>query len=204
MRRQIRSRTMLTRTSHARLEERPSPCPYLPRAQHCSARPLLRHCLGSAPRRTRQASDGNAAMQKVWPAHSSAYPCSPRRGPEQGPPLPGGNCVLIGSNPSAIVPVERQFSCIFPAHPRPLARCLSRALRQLRGSASAAQPFGFRLSENLFGKTPHKARPKRFSEPSEKAPLGLGSGAHSPPQNAKCAFSGTPVLASLRARVSRG
>jgi hypothetical protein len=37
----------------------------------------------------------------------------------------------------------------------------------------------FRLSENLFGKTPHRARTKRFSEPSENAPLGLGSGAHS-------------------------
>jgi hypothetical protein len=54
--------------------------------------------------------------------------------------------------------------------PRPAAR---------RGSASAAPPCGFRLSENLFGKSPHRTRTKRFPEPSEKAPLGLGSGAHS-------------------------
>ena len=77
------------------------------------------------------------------------------------------------------VSVERHLSRIRPCLTRPLARCLSRALRQLRGSASASQPCGFRLSENLFGKTPHRTRTKRFSEPSEKAPLGLWSGAHS-------------------------
>ena len=35
------------------------------------------------------------------------------------------------------VSVKHHLSSIFPAHPRSLARCLSRALRQLRGSASA-------------------------------------------------------------------
>ncbi len=78
------------------------------------------------------------------------------------------------------VSVERHLSRIRPCLTRPLARCLSRALRQLRGSALPLRaPCGFRLSENLFGKTPHRTRTKRFSEPSEKAPLGLGSGAHS-------------------------
>jgi len=70
------------------------------------------------------------------------------------------------------VSIERQFSRIFPAHPRSLARCLSRARRH--GTALL-----FRLSENLFGKSPHRTRTKRFSEPSENAPFGLGSGAHS-------------------------
>ncbi len=78
------------------------------------------------------------------------------------------------------VSVKRHLSRIRPCLTRSLARCLSRALRQLRGSASHyVRPKGFRLSENLFGKTPHSARTKRFSEPSKKAPLGLGSGAHS-------------------------
>ena len=40
----------------------------------------------------------------------------------------------------------------------------------------------FRPSENLFAKNPQRARQrKRFSEPSEKAPLGLGSGLLSRP-----------------------
>ena len=63
------------------------------------------------------------------------------------------------------VSVERHLSRIRPCLTRPLARCLSRALRQLRGSASASQPFGFRLSENLFAKDRNA---KTFSEPSEK------------------------------------
>lgn len=75
--------------------------------------------------------------------------------------------------------IKHHISRIFPCLTRPLARCLTRALRQLRGSASATPPCGLRLSENLFLKTPHRTRRKRFSEPSVKAPLGLGSGAHS-------------------------
>lgn len=72
----------------------------------------------------------------------------------------------------ADVSIERQFSRIFPAHPRSLARCLSRARR--RGTALL-----FRLSENLFAKSPHRTRTKRLPEPSENAPFGLGNGAHS-------------------------
>ncbi len=63
------------------------------------------------------------------------------------------------------VSVVCHFSRISPAHPRSLARCLSRALRH--GAALL-----LRLSENLFGKSPHRTRTKRFSEPSAKAPLG--------------------------------
>jgi hypothetical protein len=63
------------------------------------------------------------------------------------------------------VSVKRHLSCIFPAHPRSLARCLSRALRH--GAALL-----LRLSKNLFGKPPQRTRTKRFSEPSAKAPLG--------------------------------
>jgi hypothetical protein len=57
---------------------------------------------------------------------------------------------------------------IFPAYPRSLALVLIPRPAALRVSASAYQPpSGFRLSENLCAKNA-----KRFSEPSEKAPLG--------------------------------
>jgi hypothetical protein len=77
------------------------------------------------------------------------------------------------------ISVERHLSRIFPCLTRSLARCLSRALRHGTALLRLRRPKGFRLSENLFGKSPHRTRTKRFSEPSEKAPFGLGSGAHS-------------------------
>jgi hypothetical protein len=77
------------------------------------------------------------------------------------------------------VSLERHLSRIFPCLTRSLARCLSRALRHGTALLRLRRPKGFRLSENLFGKSPHRTRTKRFSEPSEKAPFGLGSGAHS-------------------------
>lgn len=77
------------------------------------------------------------------------------------------------------VSVERHLSRIFPCLTRSLARCLSRARRHGTALLRLRRPKGFRLSENLFGKSPHRTRTKRFSEPSEKAPFGLGSGAHS-------------------------
>jgi hypothetical protein len=77
------------------------------------------------------------------------------------------------------VSVERHLSRIFPCLTRSLARCLSRARRHGTALLRLRRPKGFRLSENLFGKPPHRTRTKRFSEPSEKAPFGLGSGAHS-------------------------
>jgi hypothetical protein len=70
------------------------------------------------------------------------------------------------------VSIERQFSRISPTFPRSLARCFSRAQRRCAALL-------FRLSQNLFDTSPHRARTKRFSEPSEKAPLDLGSGAPS-------------------------
>jgi hypothetical protein len=86
------------------------------------------------------------------------------------------------------VSIERQFSRIFPAHPRSLARCLSRApspqgtktvRRGPRFCGTARLCFGFTaLRVSAFRKSLCNER-KRFSEPSEKAPLGLGSGAHS-------------------------
>jgi hypothetical protein len=82
------------------------------------------------------------------------------------------------------VSIERQFSRIFPAHPRSLASVLNPRPAARRVSASASPPCGFRLSKNLCA-----TNGKRFSEPSEKDaawPWERGT------------------LASLRARVSRG
>ena len=82
------------------------------------------------------------------------------------------------------VSIERQFSRIFPAHPRSLASVLNPRPAARRVSASASPPCGFRFSKNLCA-----TNAKRFSEPSEKDaawPWERGT------------------LASLRARVSRG
>jgi len=83
------------------------------------------------------------------------------------------------------ISIERQFSRIFPAHPRSLASVLIPRPAARRVSAShSVRPCGFRLSKNLCATSA-----KRFSEPSEKDaawPWERGT------------------LASLRARVSRG
>ncbi len=73
----------------------------------------------------------------------------------------------------ADVSIEHQFSRIFPCSPS-----VTRVGATPAPSGNCAALL-FRLSENLFGKSPHRTRTKRFSEPSEKAPLGLGSGTHS-------------------------
>jgi len=82
------------------------------------------------------------------------------------------------------VSIERQFSRIFPAHPRSLARCLSRARRHGASLLRLRRPVGFGFQKILCA-----TNAKRFSEPSEKDaawPWERGT------------------LASLRARVSRG
>ena len=82
------------------------------------------------------------------------------------------------------VSIERQFSRIFPAHPRSLARCLSRARRHGASLLRLRRPTGFGFQKILCA-----TNAKRFSEPSEKDaawPWERGT------------------LASLRARVSRG
>ena len=73
------------------------------------------------------------------------------------------------------VSIERQFSRIFPAHPRSLASVLIPRPAARRVSASASPPCGFRLSENLVCNE-HK---RDFPNLPKKTPLGLGSWAHS-------------------------
>jgi len=114
----------------------------------------------------------DANLRRAWLPHSLPLQ------PEAWPAAANGSVATrsqrrpCGDGLQQSVSIERHLSRIFPAHPRSLAQCLSRALRH--GTALL-----FRLSENLFSKSPHRTRTKRFSEPSENAPFGLGSGAHS-------------------------
>jgi hypothetical protein len=72
------------------------------------------------------------------------------------------------------VSIERQFSRIFPAHPRSLARCLSRARRHGASLLRLRRPVGFGFQKIFVQRTQ-----KDFPNLPKKTPLGLGSGAHS-------------------------
>jgi hypothetical protein len=67
------------------------------------------------------------------------------------------------------VSIERQFSRISPTCPRSLARCFSRARRRYAALL-------FRLSQNLFDTSPHRARTKDFPNLPKKHRLTLGAG----------------------------
>jgi hypothetical protein len=114
----------------------------------------------------------------------------------------------------ASVFIERQFSRIFPAHPRSLARCLSRARRHgaslLRlhhpatqrsriGDPGFRRPAGFGFQKILCARNA-----KRFSEPSEKDAAWPWERGTLPPHHTQIVCWGPRDLASLRARVSRG
>ena len=90
--------------------------------------------------------------------------------------------------PSMGVSVKRHLSRIFPCLTRSLARCLSRALRQLRGSAShCVRPAGYGFQKIFSAKLRTERGRKDFPNLPKKRRLALGAG----------------HLPSLRARVSR-
>jgi len=70
------------------------------------------------------------------------------------------------------VSIERQFSRIFPAHPRSLASVLNPRPAARRVSASASPPCGFRLSKNLVC----NERKKIFRTFRKRRRLALGAG----------------------------
>ncbi len=73
------------------------------------------------------------------------------------------------------VSIERQFSRIFPAHPRSLASVLIPRPAARRVSAShSVRPAGFGFQKIFVQRTQ-----KDFPNLPKKTPLGLGSGAHS-------------------------
>ena len=81
----------------------------------------------------------------------------------------------LASTLQMIVGVERQFSCIFPAHPRSLASVLipRPAARRVSASAYAA------LRVSVFKKTLCNERKKIFRTFRKRHRLALGSEAHS-------------------------
>ena len=86
------------------------------------------------------------------------------------------------------VSVKRHLSRICPCLTRSLARCLSRALRQLRGSASHyVRPAGFGFQKIFSANLRTERGRKDFPNLPKKRRLALGAG----------------HLTSLRARVSR-
>ena len=105
----------------------------------------------------------------------------------------GSAVVLLRTRPAAstlqtIAVVESQFSWTFPAHPRSLASVL------------IPRPAARRLL--LFpDSSPNQMR---WVPTPGNAPLALGSGAHHHPNMQRPHVRGPRLLASLRARVSRG
>ena len=94
---------------------------------------------------------------------------------------------------------ERHSSEFPPCSPSVTRSVLFPRPAALRCSASSPSGLGFQQQISRAKNTLGNFLP----EPPQKAHLGLGSGAHSPPQHTQIACRGAPVLASLRARVSR-
>ena len=155
---------ILTRTSHPRLEEWPSPCPHSPRTKRRAARHVIpRRLAMPAPLRTQRAIDDDADVLKVWPVHSPAHPYSHGRMSEPGPLQPGGSRVLAATNLSAGRLRKAPSLLDLPCSPSVTRSVLFPRPAALRGSALhgperlkavpsevlAHAPFGFRLSENL-------------------------------------------------------
>jgi hypothetical protein len=130
-------------------------------AEHRGARPT--HSLLLQPGAWRATANGSIA------ARSQRRPC--------------------GDGLQQSVSIERHLSRIFPAHPRSLARCCSRARRHsafcfawasrqkrmTRRNGWPMRPAGFGFQKIFCAKNA-----KRFPKPSEKdTPTALGSGAHS-------------------------
>ena len=127
----------------------------------------------------------NSCQESTSERHSPSF--SPSLVPAASDPgiFPGERSASMTGVLQANVLIEHQFSRIFPIFPRSLARCSSRAPSP--HPATIAWPgtpilqhcaaLLFRHSQNLLPKSPQSMRKKRFSEPSENAPLGFGSGA---------------------------
>jgi hypothetical protein len=122
-----------------------------------------RHSSSKSSARSRRVTRAEPCRRRSWP---TLCLLSGIRGRQQESSV----LVLLRSRPFAstlqmIVAVERQFSCIFPAHPRSLASVL------------IPRPAALRVL--LFpDSSPNQMR---WVPTPEKAPSALGSGAHSHP-----------------------
>jgi len=144
--------------------------PSLPRSRSYASRLLLpRPGTGSSHGSVRRTMEGGRC------GSPTACFCSPIGGRREVmvPPLLGCTGILNAMQsfmqvfPEGAIPPR-----IFPAHPRSLASVLIPRPAARRDSAFSAFRKSLRQKRN-------DRRKKRFSEPSENASLGLGSGAHS-------------------------
>ncbi len=134
--------------------------------------------------------EGHDGMRKVWPAHSLLLQPGKWQATRYGFPA-----VRWHGHPSidalqACVSIERQFSRIFPAHLRSLARCFSRARRHV----------------DVLLRSPRRT-PFGSGFPKKKSPCGCGPCGRDFFFGASTESTSRPwergTLASLRARVSR-
>jgi hypothetical protein len=195
--RQVRTRAMLERTSQRACGDRSIPAlanpsrrlrnwPSIPSPQ---CRPLA----------WRNAEDD----AKHWNGRSTR---SPLLQPEAWQTTGYGSTAVwshrhpyIGAFQTSVY-LERQFSRIFPAHPRSLASVLIPRPAARRVSAShSVRPAGFGFQKILCA-----TNAKRFSEPSEKDATWPWERGTLPPHHTQIVCWGPRDLASLRARVSRG
>ena len=164
MSRRAQTRTMLERTSQPRRAASLFLAPTAPELELCNS-PSIPSPIGR-PFAWRRA-------EKCGETFGAVHPRPARMPDPTASDHRGASAIWLRRHPyiDALqmgVSAERHLSRIFPAHPRSLALVLIPRPAALRVSASAYQPpCGFRLSENLCAK-----KAKRFSEPSEKAPLG--------------------------------
>ena len=133
----------------------------------------------------RQSTENDTRHRKMW--FSQPLLLEPIHGKREQrvPLLSGTDGVLIGLPFSKSVFIESHFSRIFPAYPRSLARCLSRALRHIDVLLRLRRPAGLGFQTKI--------------SPTERARFFFGASAESTSRSWE---RGT--LTSLRAGVSRG
>jgi len=129
----------------------------------------------SSPRRRPfawQRAEDDANHRRTWPTHSLLLQPETWRVATNSSDAARLQRRPCGDGLQQSVSIERHLSRIFPAHPRSLARCLSRARRHSAFCFGFAALKGFGFQKIFCAKSA-----KRFPEPSEKArPRRLGAG----------------------------
>jgi hypothetical protein len=136
-----------------------------------------------------QGAEDDADHRRAWFTHSLLLQPETWRATANGSIAARSQRRPCGDGLQQSVSIERHLSRIFPAHPRSLTRCCSRARRHsafcfawasrqkrmTRRNGWPMRPAGFGFQKIFCAKNA-----KRFPEPSEKdTPTALGSGAHS-------------------------
>ena len=117
----------------------------------------------------------DADHRRAWFTPSLLLQAEEWRAPANGSIAVESQRRPCGDDHQQSVSIERHLSRIFPAHPRSLARCLSRARRHSAFcfGCAALQGFGF---QKIFCAKSAKKISRTFRK---STPTALGSGAHS-------------------------